>query len=194
MNDWESVPRSLQRFIFMLLGEPWRVTLVQDPIPVADEKRPVATVQPTSDMETVQARRTIPQGDIRRRMTFVVTAYPALGADQRASAAEGRRVAQVLGDAIDVGTTDGGLHFTYPLTVPLWNYTGVAVDAGGPALPVGVLDVASHSVRWLADPEDPRRQTVPLTVQLEWWSTGRERKDVAVPPIATEMPGRFVIP
>lgn len=193
MNDLESVPRSIQRFVYSVLKDPWRVTLVSDPIPVLDSKRPLATIQPIGDAEVLFARRSIPQGDVHRGQTYVVTAYPVVASGERSGGHEARQCAQLLDDAVTYGTTtDAGVHFTMPLTLPLWDYTGVAVEAAGPLNPVAALEVRSHSVRVLTDPEDPRRYTVPLTLQLDWWSQGRVRKDAAADPVAASMGGRFI--
>lgn len=193
IDDVTSVPRSLKRWAAAVLPADYTVTLEETPPAVPDEDRPLANVLPTSEVTTLFARRSIPQGDVQRQQSFALTVYPAVKAGAnlltvKETGAEARRLTALLEDAVVIGTTEGEAGFSYPMTVPLWDYTGVpetGPDRAGPLQPASAAEVADHTVRPLADPDDPRRRTVVLSLRLTWWAAGRDRLLPAPYPINT---------
>lgn len=183
--------RSLRRWVAAVLQEPWTIAVQEQPTAVPDDQRPTGHVLPLTDEEVLFARRSIPQGDIRKGQTFVVTLFPAVGDTPRTAAAESRRVAVLVEDSLVLGTlqeADDSL-FSYPMTIPFWDYRDVpvtGVDRAGPEDSVTSMEVEGNpSVRDLADPEDPRRRTVAMTVRLTWWEGGRAPE---AGPLVTGMP------
>lgn len=170
--------RSLRRFVMNAVGSPpWRVRTERQP--VADEQRPVAVVEASTPMVTTAARVSIPQGNVTRQQTFALVLYPVIGESAAEARLEAERVAELLGDAIDVGLVDDdGALLTAPQRIPVYDFAGVAVkgaDRRGGADPYGWLWVEDAPVSALQDPEDPLRWTVACDMRVSWEQAGRDR-------------------
>lgn len=209
----ENVHRSVRRWVSQALGDltvsgdPWTVVLEERSIP--DETRPVAVVVCVGPSQTEFARRSVPQGTIIRRQTVVATAFPELCETARESGMRARRVSERLLQAVEIGLVESqpvtlnGVDTVIetpiggPLCVPLYDFSLVSEDLrdreSGPLASYGFMDVLDHSVDLIADPDDDKRWTVPLTLRLRYYVAGRLRTGPA-PPLAASMPGTFVPP
>lgn len=188
--------RSIRRFLANALGSPpWTVRVGR--ARVADDDRPVAVVELAAPAVTLQARSTIPQGDVQRQQTFALALYPPLDGvegplSEPAASQQAASVAELLSDAITIGLVfDDGALLSPPLQVPVYDFADVRLTGptrAGPDEPYGWLQVDDYPVRPIVDPDDPRRWTVMCDLRVSWWQGGR----IGTPaPAAGSMPGGF---
>lgn len=187
--------RSIRRFVMNAFGSPpWRVRVGR--ARVADEDRPVAVIESVAPAVTLQARTTIPQGDVQRQQTIAVSLYPTMVDDageplsEQAAGQAAASAAERLSNALLFGLVfDDGTVLSAPLRIPVYDFSGVPLTGptrAGPDEPYGWLDVEDAPVRALVDPDDVRRWTVTGTLRVSWWQSGRIRPPA---PTASTMPG-----
>lgn len=153
---------------------PWTVRTEREQ--VADDARPVAVVEVTSPEASLQARETVPQGDVHRSQTFTLTLYPEVERTAAEARQRAARDASLLLGAIAGGLVDGDAVLSGPFRLPVYDFEGVPVKGsgrGGPAVPYGWLSVEDAPVRPVQDPEDARRWTVVCDLRMTWWQGGR---------------------
>jgi len=201
MSAWgsDSVVRSIRRSIMGILpastgGWAHRVEKRE----IAEDERPV-TVTLLGNASVTSARETLDQGEIVTQWSVTLYAYPALGADPRAARREGDVIRDSLHNLIRFGLAlhptlrnANGRPMSGPYRMPLWNWTGVAMDAPAaalPALPHDVIwvDRASVVAQNIADPDDPRRRSVVVEFRITVESPGRVRGDAG--PVVASLPG-----
>lgn len=197
--------RSVRRWLSASMdGEAWSLHVLR--VAVKDERRPAGVVEASTPAVTVQARTTVPQGDVMRRQTFSIALYPEFMEDGdvmspadaavRANAVAERLAASLLHGLmqdVEEGEPPETVSVSYspPERLPVWDYADVpTVGAGraGPAEPYGWLTVEDYPVRTIQDPEDQRRWTVVCDLRVSWWQGGRVAPDA---PIVSEMDGDF---
>jgi hypothetical protein len=190
--------RSIRRFVMNAMGAPpWRVRVAREPI--ADEQRPVAVVEPAAAAGTTRWHTSIPQGDVEKVQTFVLTLYPEMVDEQgdALTAGAARLVvaqwAERLDAAITVGlVNDDGSRLSAPRMLPVYDFAGVpaegAMRAGAPT-PYGWMWVDDAPVQMIPDPDDHLRWTIVCDLRVSWSQAGRL---VPPAPIAASMHGVYV--
>lgn len=176
---------------------PWRVRVER--VPVADEERPVAVVEPAAPEGTTRWRTSVPQGDVEKAQTFTLTLYPAMVDEDGValSAAAARLAVAQLAERLDAAITvglvrDDGSLLSAPRMVPVYDFEGVPAEGAtraGAAEPYGWLWVEDAPVQSIPDPDDHLRWTITCDLRVSWSQAGRQRPPA---PIAGSMPGGFV--
>lgn len=204
--------RSLRRWlVFALDDDTW--VLRDERAEIADDERPAGYVEASAPMSLGFARASIPQGAVQRRVTMTATMYPATTGTADECGVRARELADVLDRGVQVGLAvpqgtllpgpgllpspdllPGSTQWlaTYPLSIPLWDFAGVAPDEPGPQAPVAAAEVESLTSRAIPDPLDDRRWTVVLELRLSWWAAGRSRLLPTEEPTVADIPGTFV--
>lgn len=205
-NDLDNVHRSVRRWVALLLpSPPWTLRLEDAMEARPDDDRPYGIVQPVTNVDTVFARATIPQGDVRRQTTMSITLYPGLTAvdsgdvlSRREARLQATQLAQLLLDGLEVGVLDASVtpnrQYGGPLKLPLWEYAGIPVTGAGragPVLPYGSVDVENPTARPIPDDDEGRRWTVQVSFRAQWWAAGRARVAMPAEPIIRTVPGSF---
>lgn len=203
--------RSLRRWLSLALDDDeW--TLRDERAEIADDARPAGYVEASTPMTTGFARATVPQGDVQRRITMTQTLYPATTGKPEECGRRARDLADLLdravqvGLAIPAGTLEPGPGLipspalapgeeawlvTWPLSIPLWDFSAVSDDEPGPPAPRAAAEVESVTSRAIPDPLDDRRWTVVLELRLTWWAPGRDRPLHEAPLVVGDVPVTF---
>lgn len=177
--------RSMRRYLMAVLGSPpWTVRTERGEA-VADEQRPLATVEVASPTVPGRAARvSVPQGNVEKAQTFALMLYPSFldGSANRLSVPAARheafKWAEQLTQALTVGLVDeDDPAWNLPgERIPCFDYASVPVEGvsrAGPASPYGYMWVEDMPVRPVQDPDDPLRWTVVCDLRVSWEQGGR---------------------
>jgi hypothetical protein len=149
--------RSLKRYVALALGDPWEVRLSREE---GAFDRPFARVwQVAGSTYPLTSGKWL--ADIVQ--PFVVSAYPEPGMTVDESLLAAQAVEEAFFLAFRAGVGDG-----HPMRVPLYNYTGVALDEPGVWMPKGFMRVNDLSTQPFPDPDDNLLWTVVCDVRLTW--------------------------
>ena len=173
----EDVWRSLKRLLALAFPDPWKIRLEQ--AQYVEEERPLIIVEPVGDMTRSRVQPTIPAPPQVVAQTFVINAYPALGADPRVAREEAEQVLALLDAIVTVGWVEGEVSVGGPLRLPVWDYAGVPLTgaARGNSHALAEWEQLAWVETWngltLPDPQDDKRFTVPYTLRLSWQADAR---------------------
>jgi hypothetical protein len=149
--------RSLKRYVALALGDAWEVRMSREE---GAFDRPFARVwQVAGSTYPLTAGQWL--ADIVQ--PFVISAYPEPGMTVDESLLAAQAVEEAFFLAFRAGVGDGR-----PMRVPLYNYTGVALDEPGVWMPKGFMRVNDLSTQPFPDPDDNLLWTVVCDVRLTW--------------------------
>lgn len=206
----DDVVQSVRRVLVTAYPTPWLMSLQREPIVDAD--RPAIVIE--AGEETVSEHRTaIPQGAYTLSAPLSIIVYPSLPPGKggaREAGQTARRLATAtrrlfaegppggagLGQGADGYIFETGRPASGPMTLPLWDWNDVPLigtpeERAGREFPHGIVRIESLGANAIQDPDDARRWTVAIDLQLTWRTPGRMPPDA---PIVREMPGTIVLP
>lgn len=188
----DDILRSVRRYLAMTLGEDgtgdtgaWKLRLERRE--VKDEDRPVGVIL-SGAMNTMRARTSLIQGAVEEAMPITISLYPRVMSgsieDVRNGRLEASKLKSQINELVNTGLTitteeEGRTrNWAGPLSLPLWDYDGVALTGegkDGPADPHAIMwvDPASLNVDKVQDPEDPVRWAVIANFRISIERPGR---------------------
>lgn len=165
--------RSVQRYLAVVLPEPWDIRIgIENETP----ERPYVLVTRNGPSLPVGA-----YGAHTQRLQQPITVHAYL------AEADSREVAEVEAAAMEgllfhLFKTTGAAPATRGDVVPLWDFIGDTT--GGTNPPRAHCDYASikrYAARSLADPNNPRRMTTIVDLALEWFLAGSTAPSGTIP-------------
>jgi hypothetical protein len=178
------IRRSIARYLSLMWDKDsgWEIRIARQV--VADDARPVAVVL-LGDGRTLEARTARDQGYVTEAWPVTIYAYPPVLDDEEAASAAADEIKDLLGVVFTLGLSPdedeakedpAWVEKAGPFRIPLWDYSGIALDKPGPAEPHGVIwvDVSSLSKRNLEDPEDGKRRSVVVEFRASIQRPGRQ--------------------
>lgn len=165
-TSWDAY-RSLQRYVWLALGNSWEVRLAEEEGVFI---RPLAQVMAVGPETETQSHFTV--SDVAQ--TFQVSLYPPEGATAQESLRNASQAKEVISGAIRYGVGAYG----HAKRIPLYDYEGFARDLDEAALesdrhPRDYLRVTEFTAEMLRDPEEPDFYSVVARVRCTWRKAGR---------------------